>query len=288
MTEHGGYRLEILTPGREFTLYRGHRSGEPSVLLLGTTAEGARPESVERLAHEYAFGTDLNSAWAVVPLSLSRHDGRPLLVLEDPGGEPLDRVMARATEGRLGVTAFLEMAIALARAVGQMHGQGLIHKDIKPSNVLVDRSGDVRLTGFGLASRLHRERQPLAPPEVITGTLAYMAPEQTGRMNRSVDARSDLYSLGATLYELLTGGPPFTAADPMEWIHCHVARQPLPPSARVDALPVIVDSIVLKLLAKNPEDRYQTAAGLESDLRRCQAQLGTSRHIAPFALAVED
>src|SRR4029077_14217488 len=136
--------------------------------------------------------------------------------------------------------------------------------------------------------RLHRERLRLAPPEVIAGTFAYMAPEQTGRMNRSVDARSDLYSLAVALYELLTGGVPFTAADPMEWIHCHVARQPLPPSARVHGLPVVVDAIVLKLLAKNPEDRYQTAAGLEFDLRRCLAQLDPHGQIAPFTLAGED
>jgi predicted ATPase/signal transduction histidine kinase len=256
--------------------------------VLRTTAEEAPPESVERLAHEYALGTDLDSGWAVVPLSLGRHDGRPLLVLEDRGGEPLDRALACASEGRFELKPFLAIAIALARAVGQMHAQGLVHKDIKPSNILVDGSGHVRLTGFGLASRFHRERQPLVPPEVIAGTFAYMAPEQTGRMNRSVDARSDLYSLGGTLYELLTGGLPFTAAEPMEWIHCHVARQPLPPSTRVHDLPGIIDTILLKLLAKNPEDRYQTAAGLEFDLRRCLAQLESSGHIAPFTLAVED
>ena len=288
MTEHAGYLLETLTAGREFTLYRRHRSGEAPVLLLETTAAEATPESVERLAHEHALGTDLDSAWAVVPLTLSRRDGRPMLLFEDPGGEPLDRLVARAPGSRLELRSFLEIGIALARAVGQMHGRGLIHKDIKPSNLLVDRAGGIRLTGFGLASRLYRERQPLAPPGMISGTFAYMAPEQTGRMNRSVDARSDLYSLGATLYELLTGAPPFTAADPMEWIHSHVARQPLPPSARVDALPVIIDGIVLKLLAKNPEDRYQTAAGLECDLRRCLAQLDTHDHIPPFTLAVED
>src|SRR3979490_1349263 len=120
----------------------------------------------------------------------------------------------------------------MATALGQVHGHGLIHKDIKPANVLVDDADNVRLTGFGIASRLSREPQAPAPPEIIAGTLAYMAPEQTGRMNRSIDARSDLYSLGVTLYRMLPGAMPFSAADPLEWVHCHIARQPTPPRDR--------------------------------------------------------
>ena len=131
-------------------------------------------------------------------------------------------------------------------------------------------TGQVWLTGFGIASRLPRERQTPEPPEVIAGTLPYMAPEQTGRMNRSIDARSDLYALGVTLYELLTGRLPFTASDPMEWVHCHIARQPVPPAERrIDVPPAAVSAIVMKLLAKTAEERYQTAAGVEHDLRRC-------------------
>ena len=149
-----------------------------------------------------------------------------MLVLEDPGGEPLDRLVGQPLE----LTRFLRLAIGLSAALGKLHQRGLIHKDIKPANILVDSAtGDVWLTGFGIASRLPRERQAPEPPEVIAGTLAYMAPEQTGRMNRSIDSRSDLYSLGVTFYEMLTGVLPFTAADPMEWVHCHIARQPAPP-----------------------------------------------------------
>src|SRR3984885_1374860 len=117
----------------------------------------------------------------------------------------------------LELTRFLRVAIGLAAALGQVPGHGLIHKDIKPPNILVDDAGNVRLTGFGIASRLPQESQAPAPPEVIAGTLAYMAPEQTGRMNRSIDARSDLYSLGVTLYQMLTGTLPFAATDPLEW-----------------------------------------------------------------------
>ena len=165
---------------------------------------------------------------------------------------------------------FLRLAIALSSALGRVHERGLIHKDIKPANVLVDpETGHVWLTGFGIASRLPRERQLPEPSEVIAGTLAYMAPEQTGRMNRSIDSRSDLYSLGVTLYEILTGALPFTASDPMEWIHCHIARQPAVPKERWKDVPTAVSAIILKLLAKTAEERYQTAAGVEADLRRC-------------------
>ena len=147
----------------------------------------------------------------------------------------------------------------------------------------------MRLTGFGIASRLSRERQAPEPPETIAGTLAYMAPEQTGRMNRSIDARSDLYALGVTLYQMLTGVLPFTAADPMEWVHCHIARQPVPPGERgqrVSRRPI--SAIIMKLLAKTAEERYQTAAGLERDLRRCLAEWEADGRIDDFPLGEHD
>jgi serine/threonine protein kinase len=187
------------------------------------------------------------------------------------------------------VGRFLHIAVALSAALNRLHERGLIHKDIKPTNVLVNAAtGQVWLTGFGIASRLPRERQPLEPPEFIAGTLAYMAPEQTGRMNRSVDHRSDLYALGVTLYEMLTGGLPFTAADPMEWVHCHIARQPAPPSERSDECPGPVSAIILKLLAKTAEERYQTAAGAEGDLRRCLVEWETLRRVDEFPLGEND
>ena len=149
-----------------------------------------------------------------------------MLLLEDPGGEPLDRLLGQPME----LSRFLRLAVSLAAALSKVHQQGLIHKDIKPANVLVNSdTGECWLTGFGLASRLPRERQAPDPPESIAGTLAYMAPEQTGWMNRSIDSRSDLYSLGVTLYQMLTGSLPFTASDPMEWVHCHIARKPVSP-----------------------------------------------------------
>jgi AAA ATPase domain/Protein kinase domain len=153
--------------------------------------------------------------------------------------------------------------------------------------VLVDDADTVWLTGFGIASQLPHERQVPVPPEIIAGTLAYMAPEQTGRMNRSIDGRSDLYSLGVTLYRMLTGVLPFDAVDPLEWVHCHIARQPTPPADRAE-VPEPLSAIVTKLLAKNAEERYQTAHGLEADLRRCLAEWQSHGRIDPFPLGTHD
>jgi serine/threonine protein kinase len=154
------------------------------------------------------------------------------------------------------LTCFLRFAVGIATALSGLHEKGLIHKDVKPANILVDlATGQARLTGFGIASRLSP-----GPPEFIAGTLRYMAPEQTGRMNRSIDARSDLYALGVTLYEM-PGTLPFTASDPMELVHAHIAREPTPPNERLKSIPRPVSAIVMKLLAKTTEDGYQTAAG---------------------------
>ena len=184
---------------------------------------------------------------------------------------------------------FLRLAIGIAAALGKAHQRGLVHKDVKPANILVNcADGRARLTGFGIASRLPRERQAPEPPEVIAGTLAYMAPEQTGRMNRSIDSRSDLYALGVTFYQMLTGRLPFSAADPMEWVHCHIARKPVAPAERLESVPAVISEIVMKLLAKTAEDRYQTAAGLEHDLRRCLAEWERHGRIEPFALGERD
>ena len=223
MRDLSSYALSPLRDG-DFALYRGSGKRLPPILLV--TAENVSLAYINRLEHEYALRADLDSVWAAHPIELVRHCNRLALVLEDPGGAVLDRLLGQP----LGITDSLRIGISLAWALRQVHARGLIHKDIKPANILVDvASGRVWLTGFGIASRLPRERPNPEPPNEIAGTLAYMAPEQTGRMNRSIDARSDLYSLGVTFYEMLTRTLPFTAADPMEWVHCHIARRPVPP-----------------------------------------------------------
>jgi serine/threonine protein kinase len=281
---------ETLREDGEFALYRVRSRGSASAtaesrLVVAPLREHTAPRSLRRMEHEYSLRAELHSGWAVRPLALARYQGRPVLVLEDPGGEPLDRVLGAPMELR----QFLRVAIGLSVALGRVHQQGLIHKDIKPANALVSAaSGRVWLMGFGIASRLPRERQSPDPPEILAGALAYMAPEQTGRMNRSIDSRSDLYSLGVTLYEMLTGTLPFTASEPMEWIHCHIARQPLPPGERSKEAPPAVCAIILKLLAKTAEERYQTAAGVEADLRRCLGEWETLGRIDPFTLGAHD
>src|ERR1700677_2385743 len=277
MAAASDYALEPIRDGAEFTLYRARQRGNPSpVLVVAPNAEQPLPQSLRRLEHKYSLAAELEPAWAAKPIALTRHEGRTILVIEDPGGEPLDRILERDRGRPLDLARILSLAINLATALGHAHQRGLIHKDVKPENVFValEPSGDaghIWLTGFGLASRLPRERQAPAPPEFIAGTLAYMSPEQTGRMNRSIDTRSDLYSLGVTLYQILTGVLPFAAADPLEWVHCHIARQPVAPVDR-RKVPEALSAIIMRLFAKNAEDRYQTAAGLEADLRRCLSE----------------
>src|SRR5712671_3141140 len=288
MTEPSGYVLEPIREGVDFTLFRGQQDDNSSpVLVVALTAEQPSPQGLRRLEHEYSLAVELDPAWAAKPLALTRYEGRTILILTDPGGEPLDLVLERDQGQPLDLTRSLRIAIGLATVLGQVHRRGLLHKDIKPSNVLVDDQGNVCLTGFGIASQLPHERQSPVPLEIIAGTLAYMAPEQTGRMNRSIDTRSDLYSLGVTLYQMLTGALPFAATDPLEWVHCHIARQPIPPSNRA-AVPEPLSAITMKLLAKNAEERYQTASGLEADLRRCLAEWQSHGRIDPLPLGAHD
>jgi PAS domain S-box-containing protein len=282
------WNLQTLQKDGDLVLRRGWRVGatgdRETVLAVLPANEHQLSSTLARLAHEFSLRNELDNAWAVRPLELLRERGQTILLLEDPGGEPLERALGSPME----VGKFLRLAIALTTALRRLHERGLIHKDVKPGNVMVNSAGEVRLTGFGIASHLPRERQAPDPPEAIGGTLAYMAPEQTGRMNRSIDARSDLYSLGVTLYQMLTGFLPFSATDPMELIHSHIARQPPPPHERVSAIPLSVSAVVVKLLAKNAEDRYQTAAGVAADLQRCRSEWEAHGRIESFSLGADD
>ena len=258
----------------EWIVSRVHHDGGPRLLVRSRFGE--RPDTLARLERVYELRDALDSAWATRPLSLVNEG----LLIEDPGGELLSSLVGRPWE----LKEFLRVAIGIAGALRQLHGKGIVHKDIKPAHILVERStGQVWLTGFGIASRIPPEH-----PEIPAGTPAYMAPEQTGRMNGSVDSRSDLYAFGMTLYQMLAGELPFAAAEPMEWIHSQVARAPTPPRERAPGIPVVVEAIVLKLLAKAAEQRYQTAAGVEADLRRCLAELESAGLIDPFPLASQD
>jgi PAS domain S-box-containing protein len=277
--------LDILREDDGLTLYRGARGADGAPMLALVAGDTARKSLLRRLEREFAQRDLLDARWAARPLSLAVEDDFPTLWLTDPAGELLSGRMGRPWE----ISLFLRVAAGIASALGGVHQAGLMHRDLKPGNVLADLdSGSAWLTGFSFSSRLLRERQPPGPPEVIAGTLAYMAPEQTGRMNRSMDSRSDLYALGVMFYEMLAGVLPFNASDPLEWIHCHVARQAVHLSDRQPALPATLADIVMKLLAKTGEDRYQTAAGLEADLRRCRDEWEPDARIAAFRLGMHD
>src|SRR5262245_48534112 len=213
MIDLSEYRLETIRKDGEFILYSGTRQTDAtasSIFVLTPASEHPAVASLRRIEHEYSLQAELDPDWAVIPIGLVKHDGRTMLVLANPGDDPLDRFIGTPLELR----QFLRLASGLSGALGRLHERGLVHKDIKPSNVLINSAtGQVWLTGFGIASRLLREHQAPEPPEFLAGTLPYMAPEQTGRMNRSIDSRSDLYALGVTLYQMLTGVLPFTAAD---------------------------------------------------------------------------
>ncbi|MGF6482299.1 PAS domain S-box-containing protein [Paraburkholderia sp. JPY419] len=280
--------LQFVWEDGDCAFYRGSRVRadgiRESVLIVRPADPHPSQAVVDRLAHEYALADELDEAAAVRPLMLLREHGHAALVLEDPGGEPLERFTSP-----MDTKDFLRIATGIVIALGKLHARGLVHKDVKPAHIVVNHAtGAARLTGFGIAMQLPREHQTPKPPEFIEGTLAYMAPEQTGRMNRSVDSRSDLYSLGVTYYRMLTGVLPFSASDPMEWVHCHIARQPVPPAELDRSIPGPVSAIVMKLLAKSAEDRYQTAFGVEHDLRCCLVQWETAKLIDDFLLGVCD
>ena len=240
--------------------------GAPTpALVVGTTAIPPDPITVARLRHAWLLRSALAPRWAAVPLAFGIEGGAVQLVLGDPGGALLATLLGHPWERSRCVRA----ALAMARAVGQMHAAGLVHRDLKPSHFLLDEvRGRAWITGFTIAAQ--GDATPgMDAAELIAGTYAYMAPEQTGRMQRPIDARSDLYALGIVLYEMLAGALPFQAADPSGWIHAHMARLPAPPEEVSGNRAGMLGQVILALLAKNPDDRYQSAAALEEDLLRC-------------------
>lgn len=274
---------QLLRDDETFSLVRStDRPGGGSRLIVASSASEPSAASLARLQRAYQLRTEIDPRWGTRPIAITVHEGRPALLLEDPGG-----VMLESLLGRLSLEELLSVAIAVTDAVRSLHEAGLVHRDLKPTNVLVDRvGGHAWLTGLCLA-----EPSGLLAPDPampLAGTLAYMAPEQTGRAGGVVDVRSDLYSLGVTLYQLATGALPFTAREPIEWVHSHVAQRPIPPQAHGFALPEQLQSILLKLLEKEPEDRYQTAAGLGFDLRRCLERLRSTGAVSAFSPAMRD
>ncbi len=242
-------------------------------------------EALARLRREHAILKALSVPEVPKAMALEQVGSSLALVMEDSGGEPVDAVARRSG---FAPSELLRLAVAIVRAVRAIHAQRVIHKDLKPQHMLLGALGVVQIIDFGISSELAQERCLEADPDALEGTLAYLAPEQTGRMGRSVDRRSDLYALGVSLFELATGQLPFAAGDPLELVHCHIAKS----APRADALrpgvPAMVASVIEKLMAKSPEDRYQSAAGLLADLERCRAQFQATGAIEPFELGADD
>lgn len=280
-----GAHITLLAERNRTTLYI-QRDARGPVLLKVLNEDNPTPEELVRFLNDLEMTRELSISGVRRGLHRSRLNGRHTLVLEYVPGEALGRKMV---ESEADLVPFLSLAIQIARILGAVHEQGIIHRDVKPENLIFDSAaGAVTLIDFGISSRIDLQTQHLGNPAHLEGTLAYIAPEQTGRMNRVVDYRADLYSLGASLYQLLTGQPPFVADDPMQLVHCHLARLPEPPHLHNPVVPEPLSLIVLKLLAKDAADRYQSAFGLAHDLQRCRSLLQESGRIQPFALAQQD
>ncbi|BAZ29792.1 multi-sensor signal transduction multi-kinase [Cylindrospermum sp. NIES-4074] len=277
-----GYDLtEIIHEGINTIVYRGTAQPEAQpVILKVLKADYPTLEDIARLKHEYKMTESLDIQGIVKVLRLETHQNRLALVCEDFGGHSLKELLFAQ---KLEIATFLSIAMQLAQALVSLHNNRIIHKDIKPANIIINPlSGEVKLTDFSISTRLYKETPQLVNPNQLEGTLAYMSPEQTGRMNRPVDYRSDFYSLGVTFYEMLTGQLPFQSNDPLELVHYHLAKQPITIEKLKPDVPAAICSIVKKLMAKNAEDRYQSAAGLLADLEICQTHLKTTGEITEF------
>jgi predicted ATPase/signal transduction histidine kinase len=252
-------------------VFRAVRDADGLPLILKTPASSSPgPREHERYRREFGILQRLRGMQGVPQVyAYERIDGRPALLLGEVEGEPLSEMMGSQVE----LSRALGLAISLASTLAELHRRGVIHKDIKPSNIIVTPSDETCLIDFGIATLQFVEHVDASHSSLIEGTLAYMSPEQTGRMNRPVDYRTDFYSLGITLYELFTGGRPFRGRDALEWFHAHMALAPPPLLERVPGLPPALSACVLKLLGKVAEERYQSAEGLKADLERCLESL---------------
>ena len=252
-------------------VYRGQRKSDKNPVVLKLLNKSyPSPIELARFNHEYRMLASLNLEGVIRAYSLEKSGNSLVMVLEDFGGESLGRIIA---SGPLSLADFFPLSIRLADILGQVHQHDVMHKDINPSNIVWNPKTDqVKIIDFGIATELSRENLKACNPDILEGTLRYMSPEQTGRMNREVDYRTDFYSLGITFYELLTGTLPFHAEDKMGWVHCHMARAPIDPCTVNPEIPEAITEILSKLLAKNAEDRYQSALGLSRDLEVCRKQ----------------
>ncbi|MBF0237519.1 MAG: AAA family ATPase [SAR324 cluster bacterium] len=282
-----GYQVkEILYDGLNSIIYRGFRDRDQAPVILKTLKkEFPSLHELARFKHEYEIIKDKIKG-TIQAYALEKQGNQLVIVLEDIGGLSVRQMLKN---GPLPVLDFLNLAVKITDSLAHIHHHQIVHKDINPSNIVINaKTGAVEFIDFGISSVLSREDQRLENVNALEGTLAYISPEQTGRMNRSVDWRSDFYSLGVTFHEMLSGELPFPQTDPLEVIHCHIAKQPPALADKFQHIPLPVSQIIQKLLSKLVEDRYQSAYGLKHDLEHCLQSLETSGRMEPIVLGAKD
>ncbi|MCX5848881.1 MAG: diguanylate cyclase [Deltaproteobacteria bacterium] len=279
--------LEKINETRNSIIYRGHKENEsqPVIIKILKTMYPT-PSEIARFKQEYNLVKKLDIENIIKILDLVENNDKYAIIEEDFGGVSLKEILKTK---ELGLKSFLQISSKVSETLGLIHKKNIIHLDIKPDNILVNSQlSEVKIADFGISAVLTHANDQLYNPDVIEGTLSYMSPEQTGRMNRGVDYRTDMYSLGVTFYEMLTGEVPFKSKDPMELIHSHIARHPYPPSDLIPSISPVLSAIILKLLSKNPEERYQNCLGLMADIDECLNQLDKKGVIDEFLIATKD
>jgi predicted ATPase/class 3 adenylate cyclase/tRNA A-37 threonylcarbamoyl transferase component Bud32 len=294
MLKLDGYQIfnQIYESGNS-SVYRGQRESDRQPVILKYLKEDyPTPSELTRYKQEYEITRKLNLEGTIRAYELKPYKQTFVIILEDVGAVSLRELMTQEGEKNskvFSIPEFIKIGMKVAEILGSIHAENIIHKDINPSNIIIQpETGKIKIIDFGISTVFNRETLTLKNPNVLEGTLAYISPEQTGRMNRSLDYRTDFYSLGVTFYELLTGQLPFITSDSLELVHCHIAKQPIPPSEINLEIPSVLSAIVLKLMAKTAEERYQSAFGIQADLAECLRQLETEGRISDFPLGRQD
>ncbi|MDP1772345.1 MAG: diguanylate cyclase [Methylobacter sp.] len=283
-----GYKLGgLIYKSASSSIFKGKRESDSAAVIVKVpTSKYLSLDDVEKFKRDYQIGSQLNDANIIEYYGLETTDYGPAIITEDFGAIRLKDYIA--ADG-LAVEDFLAIAIQLASGLAAIHAGSVVFKDIKPGNIVISPESKIaKYIDFGIATHLEQETQEAIGLRKLKGTLSYMSPEQTGRMNRSLDYRTDFYSLGISFYEMLTGRPPFEADDPIEIIHCHLAKPAIPPATTKPKIPIQVSNIIMKLLEKNAEDRYQSATGLHKDLLHCLNELKSKGAISSFDLGRSD
>ncbi|VXD22028.1 trifunctional serine/threonine-protein kinase/ATP-binding protein/sensor histidine kinase [Planktothrix paucivesiculata] len=291
-----GYEIkEQLYIGTRTVVHRGIRTDDSvTVVIKFLRNEYPTFHELVQFRNQYTIAKNLDFPHIIKPLTLAVYQNGYALVMEDFGGislcNYLPTILDKNPQSKyLPLAEFLEIAIQLTDTLHYLYQNQIIHKDIKPANILINPdTKQIKLIDFSISSLLPKETQEIQNPNILEGTLPYLSPEQTGRMNRGIDYRSDFYSLGITFYELLTGILPFSAENAMELVHCHLAKKPKSIHQINREIPLILSKIIKKLMAKNAENRYQSALGIKYDLEKCLTQFKTTGQIEFFELGKKD